>query len=177
VTTTPGSPPYLYEADSVLPYVRVMSAAAKAPEEQIRGALVDTRFPVSRVVLFTDSAWVALASLDSIVPPSWIAATVSSWEPGQIGITLTGAATTPQYLVVSENWYKDWQASVDGVEVPVLRGQYALLSVVLPPGAREVSLEYRSRAYRNGRLISLLSGLGIAGLFGVAVAQRRRRHG
>jgi hypothetical protein len=173
VTTTPGSPAYLYEANTVPPYVRVMSSAAKAPEEQIRGALVDTRFPLSRVVLYADTASVAPAPLDSVPPASGVAAKVSSWEPGRIRIALTGNATTPQYLVVSENWYKDWHASIDGREAPLLRGQYALLSVAIPPGSKEVAFEFRSAAYRKGRLISLVALLGVLGLYAVPMIRRR----
>lgn len=173
VATTPGSPAYLYEADSVPPYARVMSSAAKAPEDQIRGALVNTRFPLSRVVLYPDTASITPAPLDSVPPASGVAAKVSAWEPGKIRIGLTGTATTPQYLVVSENWYKDWHATIDGREAPVLRGQYALLSVAIPPGAREVAFEYRSAAYRKGRLISLVALLGTIGLYTVPMVRRR----
>jgi uncharacterized membrane protein YfhO len=98
---------------------------------------------------------------------------VSSWEPGRIRVALAGTATTPQYLVVSENWYKDWHATIDGRDAPVLRGQYALLSVAIPPGAREVAFEYRSPAYRRGRLVSLVALLGVAGLYGVPLIRRR----
>lgn len=174
VTTTPGSPAYLYEADSTPPYARVMASAAKAPEEQIPAALVDARFPVSRVVLYPDTASVTPTPIDSTVPPaSPVSATVSSWEPGRIRVALNGTVTSQQYLVVSENWYKDWHASIDGKDAPVLRGQYSLLSVAIPPGAREVAFEYRSAAYRKGRLISLVSLLGVLGLFGVPMLRRR----
>jgi hypothetical protein len=176
VSITPGGTAVLYEADSIPPYVRVMSGAARAPENQVRTAVVDTRFPVDRVVLYPDSASVTPQPLDSAgPPPSAVGATVTEWTPGRIRIALSGEATTPQYLVVSENWYKDWQARVDGTESPVLRGQYALLSVVIPPGAKEVELVYRSAAYRKGRLISLLALLGIAGLYGLPLLRRKAK--
>lgn len=175
VPITPGGSAVLYEADTIPPYVRVVAGAAKAPEDQIRGALVDPRFPWDRVVLYPDTASVTPAPLGSEAPPpSAVTATVAAWEPGRIRITLSGSAENPQYLVVSENWYKDWHARVDGKETPALRGQYALLSVVVSPGAREVELEFRSDAYRKGKWISLASLVGIIGLFGVPVITRRR---
>ncbi len=175
VPITPGGTAYLYEADAVPPYARVMAGAAKAPEEQIRAAIPDTRFPVQRVVLLPDTASVTPVPIDSTVPgPSPVQARVASWEPGKMRIELTGRAESDQYLLVSENWYKDWQATVDERRATVVRGQYALLSVVVPPGGKVVELEYRSAAYRKGRLISLLSLLGVAGLFGVAWVRRGR---
>ncbi|HLB55179.1 MAG TPA: hypothetical protein VJK71_08725, partial [Gemmatimonadales bacterium] len=173
VATTPGTSAYLYEADSVPPYARVLAGAAKIPDDQIVSALVDPRFPWDRVVLYSDTTRVDPAPLGGTAPvPSPVAARVAEWRPGRMRLVLTGSSATPQYLVVSENWYQDWHATVDGQAAPVLRGQYALLSVVLPPGAREVVLEFRSSAYRTGRLLSLVSLLGIAGLFAVPLAQR-----
>jgi hypothetical protein len=45
--------------------------------------------------------------------------------------------------------------------------------VAIPPGAREVAFEYRSPAYRRGRLVSLVALLGVAGLYGVPLIRRR----
>jgi hypothetical protein len=173
VPITPGGTAYLYEADTVPPYARVMRGAAKAPEDQIRLALIDPRFPWDRVVLYPDTASVEPVALGATAPPpSPLQARVTSWEPGRIRIALTGTVEAPQYLLVSENWYKDWHAEVNGSAAAVLRGQYALLSVVLPPGAREVELVYRSSTYRKGRLISLLSLAGIAAFFAIPLVRR-----
>jgi uncharacterized membrane protein YfhO len=91
-------------------------------------------------------------------------------------VQLTGKASTTTYLVVSENWYPDWAATVDGKPAATLRAQYSLLSVALPPGAREVVLEVRSTAYQRGRMISLAS-LGATLLLLLVPAFRRRTHG
>ena len=34
-----------------------------------------------------------------------------------LGIALTGSDTATRYLLVSETWYKDWHALVDGRQV------------------------------------------------------------
>ena len=175
VPITPGGSAYLYEMEPAPPYVRVMAAAARAPEDQIRAALIDPRFPINRVVLYPDTASVSPGPIEGNPPePSPLNARVASWEPGRIRVTLEGSAPSAQYLVVSENWYQDWKARVDGSDVPVLRGQYALLSVVLPPGAREEELEFRSEALRRGAWISLASLAGVLGFFAVPLVRRRR---
>jgi uncharacterized membrane protein YfhO len=66
---------------------------------------------------------------------------------------------------------------VDGEPAPVLRGNHALLTVEVPPGAREVALEFESPEYVRGKLISLIALLGIAGLYGWTVLRRRRSPG
>ncbi len=74
-------------------------------------------------------------------------------------VTLDGAAAKPTYLVIGETWYPDWHATVDGKAAPVLRADHALLSVVLPPGAREVTLRFASAAYARGKLVTLAAVL------------------
>jgi hypothetical protein len=166
VPTVPGDSAYLFEADSAPPYAWVVSGAAKLPEDQLLATVTDQRFPVDRLVLYADSASVAPRDLGGQVPePPAIGAAVAEWRPGRMRVQLEGQAPDTTYLVVAENWYQDWRGRVDGREVPVLRANHTLLSVVLPPGAREVVLEFDSRAYRRGRAVTLVSLAGLLALF------------
>jgi uncharacterized membrane protein YfhO len=81
------------------------------------------------------------------------------------------------YLLVSENWYPDWQATVDGHPAPVLRGDYTFISVPVPRGAQEVRLAVHSPRYRTGALVSFASLAGILGWIGVPLLLMRRRRG
>jgi len=166
---------YLYQADTMPSYVRVVTAAAKIPEDQLVATVTDPRFPVDRLAVFPDTASITPAPLAGGIPAaSAVTPTVSSWEPGRIVVTLAGSDSAISYLIVGENWYPTWQATIDGVSAPVLRADNALLSVALPSGAREVTLEFQSPSYRRGRAISLVSLVGILGLFGMAAGRRSR---
>jgi hypothetical protein len=175
VRTTPGRPAYLYQADTVPPYVRLMAGAVKAPEAQVAGVVADPRFPVLSVAIYSDSERVSPAPVDSLPAPATATATISAWQPGKLSVALEGRDERPLYLVVSENWYKDWRATVDGSPAPVLRAQHTLLSVVVPPGAKEVAFEFRSPEYERGRLITWISLAIVAGIF--LVPRLRRRSG
>jgi uncharacterized membrane protein YfhO len=59
--------------------------------------------------------------------------------------------------VVSENWYPDWHATVDGKSAAVRRADHSLLSVDLPAGARQVELWFDSPAYARGKLLSVVA--------------------
>ena len=166
--TTHGSVGVLYERDTVPPYVRVLSAAAKLPEEQLVPTVIDPRFPVSGVVVFPESASVTPAQIRAGGPDTTsVRARLSEWKPGSMRVTLTGSDTATRYLLVSETWYKDWHALVDGRPAPVLRGDQALITVALPPGAREVALDFDSPEYARGKLISLVALLAIVGPVGL----------
>lgn len=176
VRTTPGGPGYLYEADSAPPYVRLMAAAVKAPDGQVAEVVADPRFPVLAVAVYADSEHVTPAAVgSSLPPPATATARVTAWEPGKISVAIEGRDERPLYLVVAENWYKDWRAMVDGASVPVLRAQHTLLSVVVPSGAKQIAFEFRSPEYARGRLITLVSLLIVAGVF--LVPRLRRRGG
>ena len=101
--------------------------------------------------------------------------TLAEWAPGRMRVTLEGAATKPAYLLVAENWYPDWHATVDGKPAQVLRADHTLLSVVLPPGAREVTLHFASAAYARGKLVTLAAVLATLALLGASWWPGRRR--
>ena len=173
--TRSGSTGILYRRDSLPPYVRVVPSAAKLPEDQIVPTVIDPRFPRNGVVLFPDSASVSPEPIRGGAPDSTaVRAAIVDWKPGSMRIALQGTDTRPRYLLVSETWYKDWHARVDGTPAPILRGDHALLTVVIPPGAKEVALDFDSPEYGRGKVISLLALLTIAALCGWTVFTRRR---
>jgi hypothetical protein len=178
VQTTTGAQAVLYARDTMPSWATVVPAAAKVPENQIIPTLLDTRFPVDRIVLFPDTMSMVTAAVpDSLPEPSPVRARVLAWEPGSMRIGLEGQAAAPSWLVVSENWYPDWRATVDGQPAATHRGQFSLLTIPLPAGAREVSLEFRSRAYERGRLITFVSLIAAVGLWLVPLVRTRRADG
>ncbi|MBM4188189.1 MAG: hypothetical protein FJ206_12875 [Gemmatimonadetes bacterium] len=171
---TRGGPAYLYEADTVPPYVRVVRGAAKLPENQLAATAADPRFPFDRLAIFADTASLTPAPLEQQIPErSALLARVTKWEAGRIEVAIDGRSDQPEYLIVAENWYRDWTATVDGTSVPVHRAQNTLLSVEIPPGAAQVVFEYRSKTYQRGRLISLTALAGLGALFAVPLVRRR----
>lgn len=173
--TRHGSTGILYERDTLPSYVRVVPVAAKLPEEQVIPTVLDPRFPRNDVVLFPDTASVTPEPIQGGAPDTTaVRATLSEWKPGSMRIALEGRDTRPRYLLVSENWYKDWHARVDGTPAPIHRGNHALMTIVIPPGAREVALDFESPDYALGKAISLLAVLAIAGLSGWTLLTKRR---
>ena len=172
---TGNGPAFLFEQDSTPPYVRVLSAAAEIPDDRVVATVIDPRFPYESVVLFPDSSSVAPDPIQgSFVPPSPITAELAEWAPGRMRITLAGSTARPAYLVVSENWYPDWKATIDGQPAEVHRGDNTLITVVLPPGAREVSLVFHDDGYGKGKLVSLISTLLAFGLVLLPAVRKRR---
>ena len=92
MTTTPGSAGVLLERDTVPPYVRVVPAAAKLPEDQVVPTVVDPRFPLNSVVLLPDTASVTPEPLRAGGADSpAVRATLAEWAPGRMRVTLRGS--------------------------------------------------------------------------------------
>jgi hypothetical protein len=166
----------LLERDTVPAYARVVPAAVKVPAERIVPTLLDPRLDANRVVLLAEDAPIDLPRLDSLPAASASRASVTTWEPGAMTVRMDPVPETDSYLLVSENWYPDWQATVDGRPVVPLKGDFSLLAVPVPRGAREVKLVIRSTAYRRGAAVSLAS-LGVILAWLLLPALQRRRHG
>lgn len=177
ITSTFGTPAVLLERDTVPAYARVVAAAVKVPEGQVVPTVTNPRFPADRVVLYADTASVNPAPLPDSLPESTVTARVTEWRPGAMRIALDGASPAQSYLVISENWYPDWKAEVDGLPARVLRGDHSLLSLALPAGAREVSLRFDSPSYATGKVVSLLGLLVAAALTLVPLVLARRSAG
>jgi len=170
-----GGQAFLYERDSVPPYARFVPAAAKLPRERILPTLFDPRLDPYRVVLLAEDAPVEVPRLAALPERSAARATFADWRPGMMTIRLDPAPETDGYLLVSENWYPDWQARVDGRPATPLQGDYTLLAVPVPRGGREVVLTTHSRAYVRGAAVSMASLTLILVWLLVPVARRRRR--
>jgi hypothetical protein len=178
VPTFDGGRANLFERLAPAPYARVVAGAIKTDSATIIPTLVDPRMDFSRIVLFTNDQPVTPESLKEMPAPSPSRAAVTAWRPGRMTVTLDPAPPRPSYLLIAENWYPDWQASADGRPAQVLRGDYSLLTVALPAGARVVEVTFRSKLYELGRTLTIasLAALLIA-LLAAVVLPRRAPHG
>jgi hypothetical protein len=174
VKTTPGGFGVLFERDSVAPYVRVLPAALKVPEDQIVPTIINPQMPYNLVLLVPDTALVEVPELEGLPEPTAVTASLEEWAPGAMTIGLEGDDPRQTYLLASETWHPDWHAVVDGQTVTPLRGQGALLAVPLPPGARRVELKFASGRYRLGMMVSLVALLLTLGLTIVPPVLRKR---
>lgn len=174
--TVLGGEGYLYEADAPPPYVRVMAGAIKIPEAELATTAADPRFPVTEVVLLSDTSSAVVEPIgDSIPAAASVVPQVAHWEPGLIRVTLEGSDPRQTYLTVAENWYPDWTATVDGNPVPTLRAQNSVLGIQLPSGAREVEFRYVSRHHGRFKGVSLAASLAACLLLVVPGLRERRK--
>lgn len=80
----------------------------------------------------------------------------------------------PALLVLAENWFPAWHATVDGESAPVLRANHTFRAVPIPTGTHTVELSYQSDLLR-GSLLASLAGLATLIVSGAVSWHRGRR--
>jgi len=172
-----GATVYLYSVPGENPAAWVAPAIVKAPDDVVLATILDPRFPVRSTALFDTSAAVqGRTDLKSPPKPLPIDVAIARFDPGRISLHLNAPAPAGSALIVSENYYPGWQATVDGKAAEPARANFTLIGVPLPEGARRVELTFDSPAYERGKLITLFAlGTTAAVMLVGLVADRRRR--
>jgi len=158
------------------PYSWVTPVAVKAPDDQVLATLLNPRFDVRRAALFDTSANVAVSpGIQTLPPPLTMGTLVRRYEPGKVQIDLSAPAPAGSSLVVSENYYPGWKATVDGKPARVGRADYTLIGVELPQGARSIELFFTSPSYERGKTMTWVAiAIGVL-MLGAGIWRDRRR--
>jgi hypothetical protein len=78
-------------------------------------------------------------------------------------------------LVLADNYYDGWKATVDGDEAPVVLANSTLRGVAVPAGTHAVVFRYAPARLYRGLAISLATALLLASAAAVALFRRRLR--
>jgi hypothetical protein len=172
-----GSTVSLFKLPGEHPYAWVAPVIAKIPDEQVLTAIHQRAFAYNSVALVPPDAAVDAPTLERLPDPIDLKVRTTSYAPGRVEIALDAPAPQGSALVVSENYYPGWRATVDGKPGDVLRAMYSLMAVPLPAGARAVTLEFSSDTYGTGKRVTLIAVLlaVVATLTGAGVARTRAR--
>lgn len=94
-------------------------------------------------------------------------AKVTRYEPNRIELQTRNPHEG--FLVLSEIYYRGWEAWIDGKRVPVEKVNYVLRGLFVPAGEHRIEFIYRAHSFRNGAAWSLF---GLLLLFVAAGANR-----
>ncbi len=173
-----GTMTYLYRLPGDHPPAWVTPLAVKLDDATAHATLLDPRFDLRRVAIFEPDAPIEASSVETQLPePLAITASITSYKAGQIEISLSEPAPEKSTLVVSENYYPGWSATVDGQAAQIARADLVLIGVSLPAGARSIQLRFDSAPYRSGKTVStaVLAAVLVSIPAGVVLDRRRRR--
>lgn len=175
VKNSAGNDVYVYRIPGDQSYAWVTPAFVTQADDNVAAQTVlDPRFDVRRAAVFAPAPGIEGTSVSALPEALPIAAAVTAWRPGAATIQLNAPAPKGAALVVSENFYPGWQATVDGKPAPLGRANVSLLGVVLPEGARTIELTFVNAPYVTGRLVTWLAVAAALLLWAFGVVATRR---
>jgi hypothetical protein len=155
VQNATGSTVYLFRLPGDNPAAWVTPIAVRAPDEQALVTVQDPRFDPLRAAIFDTSAHVpAETNVSSLPQPLPVTVSATRYDPGHMTFKLSAPAPAKANLVVSENYYPGWSATVDGHAAQTGRADFTLIGVPLPAGATTVDLEFHDPALPIGERIT-----------------------
>jgi hypothetical protein len=172
-----GTTIYLYRLPGDNPVAWVTPVSVKVGDDRALATVTDVRFDPLVAAIYDTAAPVTGKQVAQTPAPLGIGVTATRYDPGHMTFRLDRPAPDGASLIVSENYYPGWQATVDGKAAPIGRADYTLLGVPLPAGATTVDLEYRNPVFRWSAALTLVAMIGAFAWWAIALASERRRHG
>jgi hypothetical protein len=96
------------------------------------------------------------------------AATLTRYDPQDVAMVVP-ASSRGGLVVLTDQWYPGWTATVDGRDAPILRVDTALRAVAVGPGSHTIEYRYAPRWPVHGLGVTALT----AALVGVVRTRRR----
>lgn len=170
--TREGATAFVYENTAALPRAFVVPTASQAePPEGALARMQEQGFdPTREVVLYEPPPIVR----EGAQPLEEATARVVRHEPTEVVVEVS----TPDsaYLVLTDNYYPDWRAEVDGEPAELYRAYHTFRAVPVPPGSHTVVFRFDSPALRAGFAISVTVWLALAAYaIGLGIIELRRR--
>ncbi|MDH5760883.1 MAG: YfhO family protein [Gemmatimonadota bacterium] len=140
-----------------LPRARLVSSAVvKSDQEAVPYILSPAHDPAREAVL-AEAPPIALDGEP-------VTGTVTWEERGLDRMRWSVTTDRPALLVVGDNWFPAWKATVDGVDAPVLRAYHTLRAVPVQAGEHTVEMYYRSEALTRGLWLTLVILVSLVGM-------------
>ena len=138
-------------------------------EREILNKLLDGNFPFTEKVVLEEEPPIKRSNRAKIVSKVEYEVysenrSLINVETGQDGI-----------LFVSDTWYLDWYAFIDGEAVEILRANFNFRGIPVPKGSHEVEMVYKPRSFYNGIKVSALSLLVLLAIYPLMKVLRFKR--
>ncbi|MGH9767897.1 MAG: YfhO family protein, partial [Blastocatellia bacterium] len=167
----------LFENLKLLPRAWFVRSLAVAPEEEVLQTIKSGRmkdgaaFDPAEVALFAREDF---GFRDVVLPPAGetkeARVRITRYQPQRIELQTSNRQ--PGFLVLSETYYRGWEARIDGKRAPVERVNYALRGLAVPAGEHRIEFVFQSPSFRKG---AVFSATGLILLLAGWVSSRRSR--
>ncbi len=152
----PAQPIIVWENPQALPRAFFAYRYEVKPKLDILHAMHDGTFNPRDVAYFFEAPkgmpQLATAPIDS-------SETISMMQYHNQDVSFRTRTSGNRIVFMSDAWYPDWTATVDGKPTPIWRANYAFRAIAVPQGQHEVKFTFSDPKYVTGRSISLLANV------------------
>ncbi len=156
----------MFELTNALPRAKLFTAwETKSPDQAVLTRLADPKFDPTQTLLVSDDAPAPGPGVTG--SPESVTAQITSYESKKVLIRTK--TTTAAMLLLNDKFHPDWKVFVDGQAVKLLRANFIMRGVHVPPGEHTVEFRFEppiSLLYVS--LAALVIGLGLAGVLAFA---------
>lgn len=157
----------VYENTAALDRAYLVPAVQKLPEDGILGAMTAGGWNPAQTAFVPADAAVNLPG-----GPLTGSARVTAHGPDRV--TVQATASRPALLVLADNYYTGWKATVDGRETPIIRTNHTLRGVVVPAGTHAVEFTFHPDDLYTGFYL-YLAGFAVLAAYALFLLIRMRR--
>ena len=165
-----GNRAVVYRKEGVLPRAYVVSNVEVVPEANAVERLLSPEFNARTTALLSEPLPAGVT-----VQPTTAQPVVNWLKRANNEQRIHVNADAPVLLVVLDNYYKAWKATVNGNDAPMLRANHTFRAIPVPAGPHEVVMRYDASyiapwAYLSGITLLILMVLA----FGLPLLERFR---
>jgi len=133
------------------------AALSRSTREDLHRRVILESAPVERKTISSPSPMNPAMNLNDKARVGMV-----SYGPGKIELKVE----SPQsgFLVLSENYARDWKATLQGRAAPIFRANYMMMAVPVPAGQSHIVFYYHPSTLRLSIMISLGSWLGLGAI-------------
>ena len=159
----------IYERPTALPRAWVASQVDVVETADVLPRIHDPEFDPTTTALVELGDAERLGDCEAVGEPSTV--TVEQAGINRLEMRVEGGGGL---LVVSEVAYPGWRATIDEEPVPVVRTDYVLRGVCVPPGAHRVEMTFDPPLLKIGAAVTLVTVL-VSVLAAVRLGRKRKR--
>lgn len=150
----------VYENPQAIPRARYVSRVAVQGEHEVLPALASGKVDARQSAIVSDAE---RASLSGTGDAGTGTVEFLVDEPERVALRVRASA--PGFLVLADEYFPGWTATVNGEPRDIVRANHTFRLVEVPAGDSEVIFTYRPFSLRLGMLMTLVALIAFAGLW------------
>jgi hypothetical protein len=175
-TLTTAGPMVIQKTPEALPRAYFVAQAHNAPDEAgVIARLTSTDFDYHREVIIMEDEPEAKAEAEAKASDGQAeVGQVTVVEQGSQRVLLTVEAPSAGFVVLTDTFYRGWQATVDGQPATIWPANLAFRAVAVEAGPHEIVFSYQPRSFTIGLWVSAITLITVL-ITGILLIKRKHR--